>query len=81
MTITFLQTIADLIALAIDRDRLAAQAAIQCRQTDRMRSEVLAASHELRNLLTAIQGYASAHCLMISNGVKRNARNFCLNRD
>jgi K+-sensing histidine kinase KdpD len=59
----FLQTIADLIALAIDRDRLAAQAeAIRsARQTERMRSEVLAAlSHELRMPLTAIQGYASA---------------------
>lgn len=59
----FLQTIADLIALAIDRDRLAIQAeAIRAaRQTERMRSEVLAAlSHELRMPLTAIQGYASA---------------------
>jgi K+-sensing histidine kinase KdpD len=59
----FLQTIADLIALAIDRDRLAAQAeAIRsARQTERMRSEVLATlSHELRMPLTAIQGYASA---------------------
>jgi K+-sensing histidine kinase KdpD len=59
----FLQTIADLIALAIDRDCLAAQAeAIRsARQTEQMRSEVLAAlSHELRMPLTAIQGYASA---------------------
>jgi K+-sensing histidine kinase KdpD len=59
----FLQTIADLIALAIDRDRLATQAeAIRsARQTERMRSELVAAlSHELRMPLTAIQGYASA---------------------
>jgi K+-sensing histidine kinase KdpD len=59
----FLQTIADLIALAIDRDRLAAQSEMirSARQTERMRSEVLAAlSHELRMPLTAIQGYASA---------------------
>jgi K+-sensing histidine kinase KdpD len=59
----FLQTIADLIALAIDRDRLSAQAeAIRAtRRTEQMRSEVLAAlSHELRMPLTAIQGYASA---------------------
>jgi K+-sensing histidine kinase KdpD len=59
----FLQTIADLIALAIDRDRLAAQAdAIrEERRAERMRSEVLATlSHELRMPLTAIQGYSSA---------------------
>ncbi len=59
----FLQTIADLIALAIDRNRLAAQAdAIrEERREERMRSEVLATlSHELRMPLTAIQGYSSA---------------------
>jgi K+-sensing histidine kinase KdpD len=59
----FLQTISDLIALAIDRDRLAAQAdAIrEERRAERMRSEVLATlSHELRMPLTAIQGYSSA---------------------
>lgn len=59
----FLQTIADLIALAIDRDRLAEQAdAIrQARQSERMRSELLAMlSHELRMPLTAVQGYSSA---------------------
>ncbi len=59
----FLQTIADLIALAIDRDRLAAQAdAIrEERRAERMRSEILATlSHELRMPLTAIQGYSSA---------------------
>lgn len=59
----FLQTISDLIALAIDRDRLAAQAdeVRQERRAERMRSEVLATlSHELRMPLTAIQGYSSA---------------------
>jgi len=59
----FLQTIADLIALAIDRTNLAIQAdAIrEARQAERMRSEVLAMlSHELRLPLTAIQGYTSA---------------------
>jgi len=59
----FLQIIADLIALAIDRDRLAARAdAIrEERRAERMRSEVLATlSHELRMPLTAIQGYSSA---------------------
>jgi K+-sensing histidine kinase KdpD len=59
----FLQTIADLIALAIDRARLADQAdAIrEARQAERMRSELLATlSHELRMPLTTIQGYSSA---------------------
>jgi K+-sensing histidine kinase KdpD len=59
----FLQTISDLIALAIDRDRLAAQADAvrEVRHAERMRSEVLATlSHELRMPLTAIEGYSSA---------------------
>lgn len=59
----FVQTIADLIALAIDRDRLAARAdaAREERRAERMRSEILATlSHELRMPLTAIQGYSSA---------------------
>jgi K+-sensing histidine kinase KdpD len=59
----FLQTIADLIALAIDRANLAIQAdAIrEARQLEWMRSEVMAMlSHELRLPLTAIQGYTSA---------------------
>ncbi len=59
----FLQTISDLVALAIDRDRLASQADAvrEERRAERMRSEVLATlSHELRMPLTAIQGYSSA---------------------
>jgi K+-sensing histidine kinase KdpD len=59
----FLQTIADLIALAIDRANLAIQADAvrEARQAEWMRSEVLAMlSHELRLPLTAIQGYTSA---------------------
>lgn len=59
----FLQTIADLIALAIDRANLAIQADAvrEARQAELMRSEVLAVlSHELRLPLTAIQGYTSA---------------------
>ena len=64
----FLQTISDLIALAIDRDRLASQAdeVREGRRAERMRSEVLATlSHELRMPLTAIQGYSSA--LLLDN--------------
>jgi K+-sensing histidine kinase KdpD len=64
----FVQTISDLIALAIDRDRLASQAdeVREERRAERMRSEVLATlSHELRMPLTAIQGYSSA--LLLDN--------------
>ncbi len=59
----FVQTLADLIALAIERIKLSAQAdAIrEARETERMRSELMATlSHELRMPLTAIRGYATA---------------------
>jgi K+-sensing histidine kinase KdpD len=59
----FVQTVADLIALAIDRARLEAKADAvrEARQAERMRSEIMAIlSHELRLPLTAIQGYSSA---------------------
>lgn len=59
----FVQTVADLIALAIDRARLEAKADAvrEARQAERMRSEIMAVlSHELRLPLTAIQGYSSA---------------------
>ncbi len=59
----FVQTLADLIALAVDRDRWEKQAAEarDARQADRLRSEVLATlSHELRTQLAAIKGYATA---------------------
>ena len=61
--IPFVQTLAELIALAIDRARLRekADAIREARKADRMRSELLATlSHELRLPLTAIKGYASA---------------------
>jgi K+-sensing histidine kinase KdpD len=59
----FVQTLADLIALAIDRARLAVEteAIRDARQADRLRSEVMATlSHELRTPLAAIKGYATA---------------------
>jgi K+-sensing histidine kinase KdpD len=59
----FVQTIADLIALAIDRSRLEtkADAIREARQADRLRSEVMATlSHQLRMPLSAVKGYATA---------------------
>jgi K+-sensing histidine kinase KdpD len=62
----FVQSIADLVALAIDRARLEAKAdAIrQAQQAERMRSEVTAAlSHQLRLPLSSIKGYTTAMLL------------------
>ena len=59
----FVQTLADLIALAIDRARLEseADAVRDAQQADRLRSEVMATlSHELRTPLAAIKGYSTA---------------------
>ncbi len=59
----FVQTLADLIALAIHRARLEAQADAErdAREADRVRSEVMATlSHELRTPLAAIKGYSTA---------------------
>jgi K+-sensing histidine kinase KdpD len=59
----FVQTLADLIALAIDRARLEAKAdAVRAaQQADRLRAEVMALlSHQLRIPLTSIKGYSSA---------------------
>lgn len=59
----FVQTLADLVALAIDRDRLKAHADAvrEIQQKERLRSEVMATlSHELRMPLSAIKGYATA---------------------
>lgn len=59
----FVQTVADLLALAIDRSRLEARADAvrEANQIERMRSEVMATlSHELRMPLSAIKGYATA---------------------
>ncbi len=61
--LTFVQILADLIALSIDRARLEAKADAvrQAREADQLRSEVMATlSHELRLPLTAIKGYSTA---------------------
>ncbi len=61
--VPFVQTLADLIALAIDRAQSSEEAAAirEARQADRLRSEVMATlSHELRTPLATIKGYATA---------------------
>jgi K+-sensing histidine kinase KdpD len=61
--LSFVQTLADLIALAIDRARLEDEAlSIQdAQKVDRLRAEVMATlSHELRTPLAAIKGYSTA---------------------
>jgi signal transduction histidine kinase len=59
----FVETLADLIALAIDRAHLEgeSEAIRDAQQAERLRSEVMATlSHELRTPLTAIKGYSTA---------------------
>ena len=59
----FVETLAELIALAIDRARLEseAEAIRDARQVEQLRSEVMATlSHELRTPLAAIKGYSTA---------------------
>jgi signal transduction histidine kinase len=61
--VPFVQTLADLIALEIDRVRLDAEAGAirQAQEAERLRAEVMATfSHELRTPLAAIKGYATA---------------------
>jgi signal transduction histidine kinase len=59
----FVQTLADLIALAFERARLVDEAILirDTKNADRLRAEVMATlSHELRTPLTAIKGYSTA---------------------
>ncbi len=75
----FVQTLAELIALVIDRIRLEAEAeAIRdARQADRLRSEVMATlSHELRTPLAAIKGYSTALLLDEVNWPDEKRREF-----
>lgn len=61
--VPFVQTLADLIALAIDRARLESGAAAieAAKQADRLRAEAMATlSHELRTPLAAIKGFSTA---------------------
>jgi K+-sensing histidine kinase KdpD len=62
-SLPFVQSLADLLALAIDRERWMqrADAVREARRAERTRSEVLATlSHELRMPLSTIKGYATA---------------------
>jgi K+-sensing histidine kinase KdpD len=75
----FFQTLADLIALEIDRARLDAEAAAtqQLQQEDRLRSEVMAAlSHELRTPLASIKGYTTALMLEEVNWTEEKRQEF-----
>ena len=61
--VPFVETVADLMALAIDRLRLEeeSEAIRDAQKADQLRSEVMAAlSHELRTPLAAIKGYSTA---------------------
>ena len=61
--VSFVQTLADLIGLEIDRARLdiAAAAVRESYETDRLRAELMATfSHELRTPLATIKGYSTA---------------------
>jgi K+-sensing histidine kinase KdpD len=61
--LSFIQTLADLLALAIDRERLQirSDAVKEARQAERMRSEIMATlSHELRMPLSMVKGYTTA---------------------
>lgn len=75
----FVQTVADLIGLAIERARLEAKAdeVREANQAERMRSEIMAIlSHELRLPLTAIEGYATALLLEEANWDERKKHEF-----
>jgi signal transduction histidine kinase len=61
--LSFIQILADLIALAIERARLETEALMvnEAKQADRLRAEALAVlSHELRTPLGVIKGYSTA---------------------
>lgn len=77
--ISFVQTLADLIGLEIDRARLddAAAAIRESDETDRLRAELLATfSHELRTPLATIKGYSTALLLDDVQWSDRKRREF-----
>jgi K+-sensing histidine kinase KdpD len=80
----FIQTIADLIAAAIDRARLEAKADAvrEAREAEKLRSELMATlSHELRLPLTSIRGYTSALLMEDIHWSEEKRREFLLRAD
>jgi signal transduction histidine kinase len=77
--VSFVQTLADLIALAIDRARLEAEALAihEAERANRLRAEALATlSHELRTPLGTIKGYCTALLLDELSWSKEKQREF-----
>lgn len=80
----FVQNLADLIAMAIDRFQLAEQAdaSRQIKELERMRSEMMATlSHELRLPLTSIKGYSTALLMQDIHWGPEKAQEFLRNID
>jgi signal transduction histidine kinase len=77
--LTFAQTLAHFIALAVDRDRLEMEAAAahDTHEADRLRSEVMAIlSHELRTPLATIKGFSTALLLEEASWSEDKRREF-----
>jgi K+-sensing histidine kinase KdpD len=82
--VPFIQILADLIALAIERARLEAEALAvrEAQQAGRLRAEALATlSHELRTALGAIKGYCTALLMEEASWPKEKQHEFLLRID
>jgi K+-sensing histidine kinase KdpD len=82
--VAFIQSLADLIALAIERARLEteAQAVREAKQANWLRAEALAVlSHELRTALGAIKGYCTALLMEEAFWSKEKQHEFLLHID
>jgi K+-sensing histidine kinase KdpD len=82
--VSFIQILADLIALAIERARLEAEALAvsEAKQADRLRAEALAVlSHELRTPLGAIKGYSTALLMEETSWPQEKQHEFLLRID
>ncbi len=80
----FIQILADMIALAIERSRLETEALAlgEAKQADRVRAEALAVlSHELRTSLGAIKGYTTALLMEETSWPKEKQHEFLLRID
>jgi K+-sensing histidine kinase KdpD len=82
--VSFIQILADLIALAIERARLETEALAvsEAKQADRLRAEALAVlSHELRTPLGAIKGYTTALLMEETSWPQQKQHEFLLRID